>query len=57
MQIPIMFIVYALYNKKHDKIYIGQSINIEERIRLHMKREKSLKTGFGRKYIKNRVVY
>ena len=30
-----MFIVYAVYNKKHNKIYIGQTENIERRIALH----------------------
>ncbi|QQS44358.1 GIY-YIG nuclease family protein [Candidatus Roizmanbacteria bacterium] len=30
-----MFFVYALYNKKHDKIYIGQTEKLEERIDLH----------------------
>jgi len=30
-----MYIVYAIYNKKNDKIYIGQTRNLEERIRMH----------------------
>lgn len=30
-----MFFVYALYNKKHSKLYIGQTENLEERLRLH----------------------
>ena len=30
-----MFYVYALYNKKHGKIYIGQTENLEVRLRLH----------------------
>ncbi len=30
-----MYFVYALYNKKHDKIYIGQTINLEQRLDLH----------------------
>lgn len=30
-----MFIVYAVYNSKHDKIYIGQTIDLNERIKLH----------------------
>ncbi len=30
-----MYSVYALYNKKHNKIYIGQTENLEERLRLH----------------------
>ncbi len=27
--------VYSLYNHKHDKIYIGQTDNLEERVQLH----------------------
>ena len=30
-----MYLVYAIYNYKHSKIYIGQTENLEERIRLH----------------------
>ena len=30
-----MHFVYALYNKKHNKIYIGQTVNLNERLRLH----------------------
>lgn len=30
-----MFSVYALYNKKNNKIYIGQTENLEERLKLH----------------------
>ncbi len=30
-----MFYVYAIYNTKHKKIYIGQTGNLEDRIRLH----------------------
>lgn len=30
-----MFFVYALYNKKHSKIYIGQTKDLENRIELH----------------------
>lgn len=30
-----MFYVYAVFNKKHNKIYIGQTENLEERIKLH----------------------
>ena len=30
-----MYFVYAIYNSKHKKIYIGQTENLEERIRLH----------------------
>ena len=30
-----MYFVYALYNKKHSKIYIGQTSYLEGRIKLH----------------------
>lgn len=30
-----MYRVYAIYNKKHNKIYVGQTINLEERLVLH----------------------
>jgi putative endonuclease len=30
-----MYWVYALYNKKHNKIYIGQTKNLEQRTGLH----------------------
>lgn len=30
-----MFTVYALFNKKHDKIYIGQTEDIDSRLKLH----------------------
>ena len=33
-----MHFVYALYNKRHGKIYIGQTRNLEERLRLHKER-------------------
>ncbi len=33
-----MFYVYAIYNRKHNRIYIGQTENLEERIRLHEKK-------------------
>jgi len=33
-----MFVVYCIYNKKHNKIYIGQTKNIEERLIVHNKR-------------------
>ena len=40
--------VYAIYNKKHDKIYVGQTINIIERLRLH--NEKVFKTSFTARF-------
>lgn len=30
-----MFCVYVLYNKKHHKFYIGQTSNLEQRLKLH----------------------
>jgi putative endonuclease len=30
-----MFYVYAIYNPQNNKIYIGESENLEERLRLH----------------------
>ena len=30
-----MYIVYALYNPKHDKIYIGQTEDLARRLELH----------------------
>ncbi len=30
-----MYFVYAIYNPKHRKIYIGQTVALQERIRLH----------------------
>ena len=30
-----MWLVYAIYNIDHDKIYIGESGNIEERVKAH----------------------
>ena len=33
-----MFKVYALYNKKSERIYIGQTSNIEERLKEHNKK-------------------
>lgn len=31
----MIYSVYAIYNRKHDKIYIGQTDNIEKRLKLH----------------------
>jgi putative endonuclease len=30
-----MYFVYAVYNKKHGKFYIGQTKDLSERIKLH----------------------
>jgi len=34
-----MFYVYAIYNEKHNKIYIGQTRNLELRLKLHKEKE------------------
>ena len=31
----IEYFVYAIYNQIHNKIYIGQTYNLDERLRLH----------------------
>lgn len=31
----LMFYVYAIYNRKHNKIYIGQTSDLENRLELH----------------------
>lgn len=33
-----MYSVYAIYNKDHQKIYIGQTNNLKERLQLHNER-------------------
>ncbi len=30
-----MYFVYAIYNRKHKKLYIGQTENLEDRLILH----------------------
>jgi putative endonuclease len=30
-----MFAVYAVYNQEREKIYIGQTQNLEERLKMH----------------------
>lgn len=30
-----MYYIYAIYNQENDKIYIGQTDNLEERLNLH----------------------
>ncbi|MBI4080533.1 MAG: GIY-YIG nuclease family protein [Candidatus Levybacteria bacterium] len=39
-----MYYIYALYNKKHNKIYIGQTDNLEVRLMLH--KEKTFKGSY-----------
>ena len=79
-----MFTVYVLHSEKHNKIYIGYSSNLSERLVSHnvlgnswtsrfrpwsvvlsesyatkeaaLKREKSLKAGHGRKWIREFLI-
>ena len=80
-----MFIVYVLYSQTFDKIYIGFTSNLEERIKSHnelgkkgwtvafrpwqiihtevfenkadaMKREKELKGGKGREWVRKTLL-
>ena len=80
-----MFTVYVLYSKTYDKIYIGYTSNITQRLSSHnqlatkgwtikyrpwelvyteifetkteaLAREKQLKTGKGREFIRNEVI-
>jgi len=30
-----MYTVYAIYNSKHDKLYIGQTADLKSRLRMH----------------------
>ncbi|OGG13501.1 hypothetical protein A2773_03275 [Candidatus Gottesmanbacteria bacterium RIFCSPHIGHO2_01_FULL_39_10] len=39
-----MFYIYAVYNKRNNKIYIGQTKNLEER--LDLTRRKIFKTAY-----------
>ena len=34
-----MFYVYGVYNKKNNKIYIGQTEDLDQRVRLHNDKE------------------
>ena len=43
-----MYFVYALYNKQFDKIYIGQTENLAERLRQH--NEKMFKNSFTARF-------
>ena len=80
-----MFTVYALYNVAHDKLYIGYTSNLEQRILSHnelgkkgwtiryrpwvlfyteefaskseaMRREKELKIGKGREFLRGKLI-
>ena len=43
-----MYYVYALYNEENDKIYIGQTANIEQRLILH--KSKSIKKSYTHRF-------
>lgn len=49
-----MYFVYALYNAKNNKIYIGQTKNLEERLRLH--KEKTFKNSYTSRFDGNWVL-
>jgi putative endonuclease len=34
-----VYTVYVIYNQENNKIYIGQTINLENRIRLHQSKQ------------------
>ncbi|RJQ24682.1 GIY-YIG nuclease family protein [Candidatus Parcubacteria bacterium] len=78
-----MFYTYVLKSKRDDKLYVGHSDNLKNRIQKHnkglvkstkdrrplqlmyyeaclnesksIKREQYFKTGFGRRFLKNRI--
>ena len=44
-----MFYVYAIYNKERNKIYIGQTADIEKRLKRHNSELKSKLSSFTSK--------
>jgi len=48
-----MFFVYALYSKKYNKIYIGQTEDLEESLKLHKSKtfRRSYTSRFDGKWI------
>ena len=34
-RVPVMFCVYAIFNPKHKKLYIGQTKDLGDRLKLH----------------------
>ena len=48
-----MYFVYAIYNQKHNKIYVGQTRNLQERLDLHNKKmfNNSYTSRYGGKWI------
>jgi putative endonuclease len=49
-----MFTVYVIYSKSYNKIYIGFSGNLPERIEMH---NSPLSTGYTKRYQPWEVVY
>jgi len=49
-----MFTVYVLYSEKYDKIYIGYTSNIEQRLLSH---NKLFQKGYTVKYRPWKIVY
>ncbi|OGK18793.1 hypothetical protein A3G67_01725 [Candidatus Roizmanbacteria bacterium RIFCSPLOWO2_12_FULL_40_12] len=43
-----MYFVYAVYNKENKKLYIGQTENLEERLKLH--KDKKFKNSFTARF-------
>ena len=43
-----MFYVYTIYNKDNNKIYIGQTENLKERLKLH--NNKTFKNSYTSRY-------
>jgi len=41
-------VVYVIYNKKHNKFYVGQTQNIKERLKLH--NDKTFKKGYTARF-------
>lgn len=46
-----MFTVYAIYNSEHDKLYVGQTEDLQEHLKLH--NEKSFSRSFAAQYSGN----
>jgi putative endonuclease len=44
-----VYFVYAIYNQESQKIYIGQTENLEERIRLH--NDKFFKNSYTSRFL------
>ena len=49
-----MFTVYALYSKKYDKLYIGYTTNLEQRVKSH---NELARKGFTVKFRLWKLIY